>query len=903
MHLNSITFKSLLIITVSLITLAVCVITVSDFQLRKIIDDSQTEIYQEKIDRITGMLDRRYHRLQETMRMDAYEKEFQNSFLTAFRKDYYQHTQEFYPFIFDYTGKCVAHPFFEQGDTTLANLDFNKKMIRVKNGSFDYSLGGQRNWMVFKQFRPWHWIIGYSVPLEQKYADAFVFRNILIFIITVITASVLTALLIIVTRFTSSISRLTRASSEIAAGNLDHSIDTGRKDELGVLAQSFSYMRNSIKEKINILGQKNESLKIEISERGRVETKLRESEELYRSLVENIDLGVTLINSDHIIVMANAAMGKMFGKPASLFQGRKCFKEFEKRDTICSHCPGVKAMASGKPAEAITHGVRDDGSSLTVRIKAFPVRGEQNMHKGFIEVVEDITEHLEAEKTLAAERERLAVTLRSIGDGVITTDTSGKIILINKIAEDLTGWNQGDAVGRPLEEVFHIIHEGSRKLCENPFKKVLDSGRILNLSDRIVLVAKDGTERSIADSGAPIRDKSSQIIGVVIVFRDVTAKLRLEKELLKVKKIESVGVLAGGIAHDFNNILVAILGNLSMATQFINSGDKVYPLLIDAQKASLRAKDLTQQLLTFSKGGEPVKETASIPEVIKDSANFILHGGNVACQYHIPDDLWLVKIDKGQMSQVIQNIIINSNHAMPEGGVIHISCENTNTITDKGIILPRTDNYIKITINDSGIGIPENIIDKIFDPYFTTKQEGSGLGLAITHSIIRKHSGHISVRSKSGKGTTFTIYLPAIVNEIQKEKITGTALIKGKGKILVMDDEEIVRDVSKNMLEYLGYEVLLAKDGTEAVGLYKELIDSPEPVVAVVMDLTVPGGMGGKEAVKKILAIDPDAKVIVSSGYSNDPIMARYNEYGFNASIVKPFQLQELTKVINQVLS
>ena len=358
-------------------------------------------------------------------------------------------------------------------------------------------------------------------------------------------------------------------------------------------------------------------------------------------------------------------------------------------------------------------------------------------------------------------REKLFVTLQSIGDGVITTDIEGRITFINKIVENLTGWSQDEAVGLPLLKVFHIIYEKTGLPCDNPVDKVLASGQIIGLADHTHLIAKDGRRINIEDSGAPIYNKDSKIIGVVLVFRDVTEKKKIQRELLKVKKLESVGVLAGGIAHDFNNILTAILGNINLAGMYIDPEDTAYPLLKEAEKASIRAKDLTQQLLTFSKGGDPVKQTASIDKIITDSTDFILHGSSVSCLYHIPEDLWMVNVDPGHMSQVIQNIVLNACQAMPEGGVLNIVCANIPDVKTELIRLP-PGKYIQITIHDNGVGIPEKYLDKIFDPYFTTKQTGSGLGLAITHSIISKHDGNISVQSEVGKGTTFTIYLPAM---------------------------------------------------------------------------------------------------------------------------------------------
>jgi PAS domain S-box-containing protein len=516
---------------------------------------------------------------------------------------------------------------------------------------------------------------------------------------------------------------------------------------------------------------------------------------------------------------------------------------------------------------------------------------------------QEINERKEAEKALATEQERLAVTLRSIGDGVITTDIEGNIVLINKIAEKLTGWNQEDAAGKPLSEVFHIINERTGKRCENPVDKVLENGKIVALANHTALIAKDGSKCSIADSGAPIRDKQSEIIGVVLVFRDVTVENRKEEELAKGRKLESVGLLAGGIAHDFNNILTAILGNINLALLDTNPDDKNHFLLQEAEKASLRARKLTQQLLTFAKGGEPVKELAAIKDIIQDSANFVLRGSNVRCNFHCNDDLWPVEIDQGQVSQVIQNIIINANQAMPEGGIVEVNCTNISLAQSKSLNL-RPQDYIKISIEDCGIGIASSLLDKIFDPYFTTKQQGSGLGLAVSHSIISKHNGYITADSEPGVGTTFTLYLPAEKDKqlaLHSTQEAGNELL-GQGRILIMDDDKMVRTVSQSMLSHLGYDVLLAENGDEALSLYREALATETPINLTIMDLTIPGGMGGQEAVIAIHEIDLEAKVIVSSGYSNDPIMANYKDYGFIAAIIKPFQLQDLKEVVRRIL-
>jgi len=388
------------------------------------------------------------------------------------------------------------------------------------------------------------------------------------------------------------------------------------------------------------------------------------------------------------------------------------------------------------------------------------------------------------------------------------------------------------------------------------------------------------------------------------VATDITEKVRTEQELIKAKKLESIGVLAGGIAHDFNNILVGILGNIDLALHDGSLTDNTRNLLRNAEKASSQAKGLTRQLLTFAKGGEPVKETASLIEVVQESANFVLHGDKTACEFSFPDNLWFVEIDKGQISQVVQNIILNASSAMPNGGIVEVSFENTNIVHDHNHKMLQEGRYVKISIKDHGIGISPDLLEKIFDPYFSTKKEGSGLGLAISHSIIAKHGGHITVASFPGQGAAFSIYLPASADQtLPQDTSIKETVITQKLKILVMDDEAVVRDILKTLLNRMGHEVILAEEGREAIDTYQEAIARNQPIDLVIMDLTISGGMGGRDAVKKIIALDPKAKVIVSSGYSNDPIMANFRDYGFSAAIAKPFKMSELISVINQLLA
>ncbi|GAB4341353.1 MAG: hypothetical protein Kow0089_15640 [Desulfobulbaceae bacterium] len=650
-----------------------------------------------------------------------------------------------------------------------------------------------------------------------------------------------------------------------------------------------------------MVADRTRELELENRQREKAEHQLRESNATLENIFQSAP-PMCITTTDFDLVEANEAYQRLW--PVSGEGGAGRLKCYDSRPGSLCHTPEcpLTQILSGRD-EVICETVRTGRGNIRDRTylqSTRPFRDAEGNMAGTVTSFQDITERKRARLELEAERERLTVTLRSIGDGVIATDMEGRIVLMNRVAEQLCGWSQHEADNRPIDEVFRIVDEKSGAPRENPVHKVLAGGTVVSLANHTVLVSRDGTRRSIADSGAPIRDRTSAIIGVVLVFRDVTEKQLLEQELMKTQKLESIGVLAGGIAHDFNNILSVILGNIDLALHRLEGDERVRSLLKDAEKASLHAKGLTGQLLTFARGGAPVRRNVSIEGVVRDSARFVLHGSGIGCEMDFAEDLHRVEIDPDQISQVVQNIVLNSREAMGDGGMIRITCENS----DEPAAEAAGGTSLRLTISDTGPGIEPAVLDKVFDPFFSTKDKGSGLGLAICHSIVSRHGGSIRVDSPLESGAVFTVLLPVGEPGVQEEMTDESPVLpeaKG-GRILVMDDEEMVASVSRRMLEQMGYEVALSRDGEEAIKLYGAALEGGERFDLVIMDLTVPGGMGGREAVKHILQIDPEARILVASGYSNDPVMAEWERHGFRGAVVKPFVLGELAEAVRKGL-
>jgi PAS domain S-box-containing protein len=505
--------------------------------------------------------------------------------------------------------------------------------------------------------------------------------------------------------------------------------------------------------------------------------------------------------------------------------------------------------------------------------------------------IEDITDRIEMEREMRESEELFRRLFETSKDGLLLIEKKKKkIVKVNPAIIELLGYSEKDFIGNKLSEVGIFKNA---ELLKTAYQKVHNSG--FAFLDNMQVESKEGqkieTEFYLIDRAKLIQCN----------VRNISERKKMEEDLLKSQKLESIGLLAGGIAHDFNNLLTAILGNINLAKLYVNKESRAYQPLEEANQASARAGELTQQLLTFSRGGAPIKKPTSIVKIIRESATLALSGSSIKSEYHIQDNLWSVEVDEGQINQMFFNLITNARQALPDGGKIKIQAENAILEEQKGISL-KSGKYVKISIEDNGSGISEENIPKIFDPYFTTKQKGKGLGLTVAYSIIKNHNGNITVVSTLGVGTTFILYFPASEKKIIKEMMDEKKAIIGKGRVLIMDDEEMVRRILGELLKNMGYEIDYATEGAEAINMYTKTKESGKPFDAIIMDLTIPGGMGGKEAIKKLKKIDPKVKAIVASGYSNDPIIAHFNKFGFKAAISKPYNVMDIGKILKKVL-
>ena len=637
----------------------------------------------------------------------------------------------------------------------------------------------------------------------------------------------------------------------------------------------------------------------DITVQKRIEAELQQSEERYRILVESSPDAV-LLHRDGVFIYVNGAACRLFGAPhPELLAGMPVLDIIhpECREVVAGRI--INAASADQATPCLEERVlRLDGTPIDVEA----VRTHL-MYQGrpAVQVIlRDITARKQAEQALRESDAALRNLLEVMPVGVALLENDGSVQYVNRCFEEKFGYCHAEIPS--LNEWYPAAYPDPayRDKLTAEMDSTLAEARANGTPVapvEVSITCKDGTVRRII--------LNRQITGQrrIVIFTDITERESLQNELLKAQKLESLGVLAGGIAHDFNNVLTGILGNLSFARMFVDETHSSFLPLKSAEKASLRAAELATQLLTFAKGGAPVKKIVSLPTLLEELVSLVLRGANVKATLRIADSLQAIEADEGQISQAFHNVILNAVQAMPNGGTLTVSAENVTLHPGSSKRLPPPGDYVMLSIADEGDGMPVEIHQKIFDPYFTTKPGGTGLGLASVHSIVSKHGGGIEVSSAPGKGTVFTFLLPSVpaiaaAPALSSEEPVAAAGLPGEA-VLVMDDEPLILDLASQLLGHLGYRVTTCTNGEDAVSLYRQTKDAGGTFCAAIMDLTVPGGMGGKEAARLILALDPTARLIVSSGYSSDPVLAQYGRFGFCAAIAKPYKGHDLAQVLS----
>ena len=508
----------------------------------------------------------------------------------------------------------------------------------------------------------------------------------------------------------------------------------------------------------------------------------------------------------------------------------------------------------------------------------------------------ELQERLKKEEVLREKSDLLDLA----HDAIVLLDMEGTILYWNQGAAAIYGYAPEEAVGKVIHP---LLATRFPKAQEEIYEELRRNGR---WEGRLAHTTASGASLIVSSRWVLQVDQDNRPWRIMEINSDITEREKSQQELLKMQKLESLGVLAGGIAHDFNNILTGIMGNITLAQMTLGEPERGKKLLQQAEKACQRASELSTQLLTFAKGGKPIKKCVAARHLIEEAVSLALRGTSVLTVLDLPGNLHLIEVDEGQMHQVFNNIAINAVQAMPRGGTFTVSAMNISLVDENRFSLP-SGAYVRLLFTDTGGGISAEDQKRIFDPYFTTKAAGKGLGLSSAHSVIMRHGGYIAVHSQPDQGTTLEILLPAARMETaaktEPAQTRKVAVKHAARKVLVMDDEQMIRDLMAEILATLGCTVTTCGNGSEAVELYAAAIEDAAPFDAVIMDLTIPGGMGGKEAAGHILEIDKNACLIVSSGYSNDPIMSDYAAFGFKATMAKPYRASEVSSVLADLLA
>ncbi len=626
----------------------------------------------------------------------------------------------------------------------------------------------------------------------------------------------------------------------------------------------------------------------------KTEEQLFEQLQLFRALIDNLPNPVYYKDAMGVYLGYNKAFQEYFSLKHDNYVGKTVFDlPISREEAMLHHRVDVDLIRlSGNRTYEASASCPDNSIRYSIAKKATFHKADGNIG-GIVGVITDITEIKKTEEALKESKARFKDLSEASFEAIVFIE-NGVVIDVNQSFYEMFNYDNGEIIGMTA---LAIVAPGVPTIFHE--KIAAQNGETYETMG----LKKDGTTFPIQVHPREMHVKGRNIR--ISVIRDLTEQKNMEEEILKSKNLQSVGTLAGGIAHDFNNLLMAIVGNISLAKMSISQDGKIAEFLNEAERIAFMGKNLTQQLLTFSRSNDPIRKVIFLGSMVREVTEKILSSSPIRTRYIIPMDLFPVEVDEDQMKQVIRNMIINAKEAMPSGGTIVISCENVNVTPQNKLPLIKED-HVEVSIRDEGVGIPEENMSKIFDPYFTTKgmgpQKGVGLGLAICYSIIRNHNGYILVDSVPGKGTTFHIYLPSPKKDIIEVCIEEKAVRHGKGRVLVMDDEEMILKIAKELLQLMGYEVTTAQSGEDTIGFYRQAMELRKPFDAVVLDLAIPGGMGGKEVMQELIAIDPHVKAIISSGYLNDPVVRDFKRYGFLAMLTKPYEANELDDKLQNII-
>ncbi len=746
----------------------------------------------------------------------------------------------------------------------------------------------------------WRWLHGHGAALVAETDQAAAFgparrlaRTVLL-VGLALSAVLFLGMVLLARRIAAPIAALTESAQAVARGDLSRKAPVTSSDQIGKLAQTFNWMTGQLQTMYDGMRER----MVQVQE-ARAHAAM--SEKRFRALIENASDMVSVMDATGRITYQSPSVTRILGYAPEEIEGKKLFEWFHPEDAERMRELMPKLLTRPGPLRPDEYRIRHKDGSYRLLELVGNNQLDDPLVQGFVVNLRDVTLRRMAEKALWEETERLNVTLGSIADGVVVCDAECNLVLMNAAAEELAGLAREEARGLPCREVLPMRDPATREPAPDLAALAIATGGPLGGDDK-EMAPKNGPPRLVSSNAAPIRGRDGRVTGAVITLRDVTGRQRYEQELQKIQKLESVGVLAGGIAHDFNNILTGIVGNLALARMLAKDNPKAAEKIAEAETAALSARGLTRQLLTFAKGGAPVRKSTDMEKLLRETASFVLAGSKSRFNVEVEPNLPPAFVDEGLVRQAVQNLILNASQAMPGGGCVDIRAGEEDVDGNSGLPL-RPGRHVRVSISDSGVGIPPENMGKIFDPYFSTKKEGSGLGLATTFSIVKRHGGHIRVSSAPGQGAVFTLYFRTASRKPAWKKSGSPKDPKtGHGKVLVMDDEALVLDVFAEMLRSLGYSADKARDGSEAVSMYRAAMEAGDSYDAVIMDLTIPGGMGGKEAMEKILAMDPDARGIVASGYSADPVMAAPSRYGFAGVICKPFTAEDLGDIMSRTL-